>query len=94
MYLFTDNEGRFIVSGLYPGVYAFDVPSGNEWYSYSFSVGDDPDSSVLVHVFNSYIEDAEIPAEPYSLAYHYTDLSLLSNEEFWLMLYPEMEEAI
>lgn len=94
LYLFTDNEGRFIVSGLYPGVYAFDVPSGNEWYSYSFSVGDNPDSSVLVHVFNSCIEDAEIPAEPYSLAYHYTDLSLLSNEEFWLMLYPEMEEAI
>lgn len=94
LYLFTDAEGRFSVSGLENGEYAFDVPSGSSWYSYRFTVDENPDNSALIHLYETFTMDDTVPQSPYSASGHYSYTRSLTNEDFWLMLYPEMREAV
>ena len=94
LYLFTDAEGRFTVSGLESGEYAFDVPSGSSWYSYRFTVSENPEDSALIHLYETFTMDDTVPQSPYSASGHYSYTGSLTNEDFWLMLYPEMREAV
>lgn len=94
LYLFTDAEGRFTVSGLESGEYAFDVPSGSSWYSYRFTVSENPEDSALIHLYETFTMDDTVPQSPYSASGHYSYTGSLTSEDFWLMLYPEMREAV
>ena len=94
LYLFTDAEGRFTVSGLENGEYAFDVPSGSSWYSYRFTVDENPEDSALIHLYETFTMDDALPQSPYSASGHYSYTGSLTSEDFWLMLYPEMREAV
>lgn len=93
-YLFTDSDGRFVMSGLQPGFYAFDVMSEAGWISYIFEVVDDEENSLLVHMLGNPSETTEINIdEPYVGALLYSIDSVLSSEDFWYFLYPEMAEV-
>ena len=38
--------------------------------------------------------DDTVPQSPYSASGHYSYTRSLTSEDFWLMLYPEMREAV
>ena len=93
-YLFSDSDGRFILSGLYPGDYAFDVQSSEGWLSYTFHVDDDEESASLIHLIgNESIDDIDI-GDPYAGVVRFENIGAITADEFWLMLYPEMEVAV
>ncbi len=87
-YLFTDETGRFILSDLEAGTYAFDVLCGDFWYMVVFEVGDDSKTEgVNMVVMDGSYE--EIAMEPYSGIGHMVYMSNLSSDDFWNMLYPQ-----
>lgn len=95
-YLFSDSDGRFVITDLASGTYAFDVPAGDGWILYVFTVdGEDlGDADITVFGASEAIVDMNIP-EPYGEAYMLTDSVPMSSNAFWLMLYPEMaKEAV
>lgn len=64
LYLFTDLDGRFILSSVGVGTYLFDMAAGaNQWYGLYFTVEDgiDPDAKVLLlNDFKIEAQDEEI----------------------------------
>lgn len=95
-YLFTDSSGRFTVSELSSGTYAFDVDDNDEWYLYTFTVsGDD-----YYYGYINMLEDAEISEESvfsdiYSAVYSYEDGERFTSDEFFSFLYPDFnKEAV
>ncbi len=53
-YLFTDQEGRYIISDILPGQYLFDLQVGDAWYAVRFDVPefseqDKSDANVLIY---------------------------------------------
>ncbi len=49
LYLFTDQDGRFILSGLNSGLYFFDItPNGQDWISVHFEITDQADPKQCV----------------------------------------------
>ena len=95
-YIFTDNDGRFIMSDLHPGTYAFDVMYEGEWYLYSFTVVRAEEHAADIQILGiSGPDEALIVSDPYKSAFIFSDeVSFLSGDEFWAMLYPMMEEAV
>ena len=94
-YLFTDHDGRFVLSGLVPGLYGFDVLEEDGWKLYLFEVVDLPESVQDVQLLmceSTTIHDA-IPT-PYISMQIMNFESVIGPEEFWALLYPELEEAI
>lgn len=89
LYVFTDDEGRFIATDLDCGTYGFDVNFGDSWYLYTFTVSEDFDGS-KIYVFDggSFISSDKLPSV-YMGAYSYSDGALIENDEFWNMLYPD-----
>lgn len=89
-YLFTDSDGRFVVSGLSAGEYAFDVEINGSWILVRFSVENKPDKL-------SYVQLLGLPEETkqegmssvYSACYEMTNEEILSGSDFWNFLYPE-----
>ena len=93
-YIFTDSDGRFIISGLLPGMYGFDVMTDSGWVLYVFTVADDEENASLVHMLGDVAHDQEIVVtDPYIGAMRYELDNAVTSEEFWLLLYPEMREA-
>ena len=88
-YLFTDQDGRFIVSDLLPGVYAFDVDGPSGWEAHIFEVLDEETERYNVLL----LEDAKISnyalPSPYSVSYTYQSGEYVTYDEFWQLLYPE-----
>jgi len=52
LYIFTDQDGRYILSGVTAGTYVFDVPAGNSWYAAVFTVRPATDDILRVVVMN------------------------------------------
>ena len=94
IYVFTDSDGRFVISGLEAGVYAFDISSNEGWLSLEITV----DENLAPHGINvlSALSFDEAPAEDsvYSFYGHYRNSENMDAEAFWQMLYPEMEAAV
>lgn len=88
-YLFTDSDGRFTVTGLPPAEYAFDVPYGNSWMLFTFTV-DDTGIYDRVQLFEStapeylYNQDSV-----YSCVVRMQENGSLSESEFFNLIYPE-----
>ncbi len=93
-YIFADSDGRFTITDLEAGTYAFDVMSGDEWILYIFTVGEIGEDG-QIEVFDSMSEfnNAQIP-EPYIMAYMFNQGTTMTSNEFWSMLYPSFEEAV
>ena len=93
IYLFTDSDGRFVLSGLKPGYYGFDIYSDGEWYLRIFSVKADPDGYTELQMLGMTEEltGYNIPA-PYTGMMIYEYDRNMTAEEFFEMLYPEMKE--
>lgn len=95
-YIFSDSDGRFVITDLASGTYAFDVPVDDSWILYVFTVDGENlgDADITVFGTSEAIVDMNIP-EPYGEAYMLTDSVPMSSNAFWLMLYPEMaKEAV
>ena len=88
-YLFTDSDGRFTVTGLAPGEYAFDVPYGNNWMLVKFNIAD---TGIYDRI---QILESEKPVYSadnegiYSCIVNMTDSDSLTESEFFNMIYPE-----
>ena len=96
-YIFSDNDGLFVLSSLEPGRYAFDINTGNgEWFLCSFVVEDTPEHIGEMQFIDTVVEDESIEvSEPYSGAYTFSgDIHFMTGDEFWAMLYPELEVAV
>ena len=84
-----------MLSGLVPGLYGFDVLEEDGWKLYLFEVVDLPESVHDVQLLmceSTIIHDA-IPTPYISMQIMNFD-SVIGPEEFWALLYPELEEAI
>lgn len=93
-YIFTDNDGRFIITDLSVGTYAFDVPIGNNWQLYIFEVSEiQGDGDIEVYADIAEVSDFMLPT-PYRSAFMFTDGTQLTSNEFWEMLYPAIEEVV
>lgn len=95
LYLFTDSDGRFIISELNSGLYAFDISQENGWNLGFFEVSDDEDHIMDVQslVMSDYVESLVLPAEYVSSTY-FEFSSYLTSEAFWNLLYPQIGEAV
>lgn len=96
-YIFTDSDGRFVVSQLPAGTYGFDVPYEGGWLLYIFPVCDDPDAFSMLQMMGEPAESdssASLP-EPYMESYVYEMDEIISSQQFFELLYPEaMEVAV
>ena len=52
LYLFSDLDGRFIISDLEVGTYFFDIQIGNDWYAVYFEVPESKEEKLRVYTFN------------------------------------------
>ena len=78
-YIFSDSDGRFVVSQLPAGAYGFDVP-----YEGGQMMGDPKPGD----------ESLNLP-EPYLESYVYELDEIISSQQFFELLYPEaMEVAV
>lgn len=93
-YVFTDSDGRFIVSGFVPGLYSFDVQSHDGWLSYMFSIPDDPDLSGGVILLDDPAHSGIIGGQTYTEIYMYENSTYMTPDSFWSLLYPTLEEAV
>ena len=96
-YIFTDSDGRFTVSDLVPGRYAFDIMFDSSWILAVFTVEDIEASVSDIQILQqggiSAPEAGSIP-DVYSAITYFDFDTVMTSEEFWRMLYPEFEEAI
>ena len=94
-YVFTDSDGRFIISDLIPGRYAFDVSYEDKWLLYVFNIYDDEEYSVDIQLLeNPEPESGIIIPDIYSALYSFDNGEYVTGDEFWAMLYPDMWEAV
>ena len=93
-YLFTDQDGRFIVSDLLPGLYAFDVDGPNGWEMHIFEVIDDEEERYNVLLLEDALLSNYTLPSPYAVAYTYQRGEYVTYDEFWNLLYPVEEVAL
>ncbi len=94
-YIFTDENGLMLTSGLKPGSYAFDVPSSDGWSLAVFTIEEDVKRAIGVNIYTCN-EDENIPfvgSEAYSGAINLTFKENIPSDDFWKMLYPEAFEG-
>ena len=93
VYIFTDSDGRFVISGLAPGIYGFDVRHGSEWVLALFTVYDGgyPDLQLLGNP-EPVTGYSSIP-EPYGKVIVFPYERHITAEEFFALLYPDLTEA-
>ena len=91
-YVFTDGDGRFTLSDLLPGMYAFDVPVGNKWIVAFFNVRADEDRVMDVQLLKDGIFDEPIILPEIYSGFKYMDYDrTVTNDEFWDMIYGSWE---
>lgn len=96
-YIFTDSDGRFVMSDLEAGTYAFDVFYEGNWYLYSFTVANADEHVSEVQLLSTAVQknDDLLVSEPYETAYEFTgEITFITGDAFWEMLYPSIKEAI
>lgn len=93
-YLFTDQDGRFIVSDLLPGLYAFDVDGPSGWEMHIFEVIDDEEERYNVLLLEDALLSNYTLPSPYAVAYTYQRGEYVTYDEFWNLLYPVEEVAL
>ena len=54
LYLFSDQDGRFLISGVESGIYFFDYNYENAWYAVCFIVGEDKNEDNRVWTFDDF----------------------------------------
>ena len=92
-YIFSDSDGRFTITNLPAGTYGFDVPYGDEWILYIFTVGTASNDGEI-EVFDSLSSvSADLPGI-YCGAYSFNEGVPMTSDEFWSMLYPSEEEVV
>lgn len=96
-YIFSDSDGRFVVSQLPAGAYGFDVPYEGGWVLYIFQVSDSSDAYSMLQMMGDPKpgdESLTLP-EPYLESYVYELDEIISSQQFFELLYPEaMEVAV
>ena len=91
-YIFTDNDGRFIMSGLVPGMYGFDVRVGSEWILAVFTVDEGGYPDLQLQGAPIISTEYSIPA-PYAQMIQFNHERNISADDFFALLYPEMTEV-
>lgn len=54
LYLFTDQDGRYILSGIGEGTYFFDLQVGLAWYAVYFTVDETEDEKIRVYEYETF----------------------------------------
>ena len=63
LYLFCDQDGRFIISSIEKGIYFFDYSYENNWYAVCFIVGEEDDEKKRVWTFDDFDAFLLVPFE-------------------------------
>ena len=90
-YLFTDSDGRFVVSGIPVGTYAFDVPYGDDWIAIIFDVESNLKRMADIQMLSAPSGYAINVPEPYISAMFMDNTGFISTGDFWELLYPSKE---
>ena len=94
LYVFTDSEGRFVLSDLTAGTFAFDINDGNDWILAILPVDEIKEGASGVQLLMQGSSSIENLPQPYASSVSYNFQTVLSSSQFWEMLYPEMKEAM
>ena len=94
LYVFTDSEGRFVLSDLTAGTFAFDVNDGKDWILAILPVDEIKEGASGVQLLMQGSSSIENLPQPYADSISYNFQTVLSSSQFWEMLYPEMKEAM
>ncbi|MFA6844589.1 MAG: hypothetical protein WCR02_02570 [Sphaerochaetaceae bacterium] len=95
LYLFTDQEGRYIISSIPEGDYSFDVQiDDTTWYAVRFTVPHMEDKKLRVLELSDYndagpYDEYNFEGYEHTLVLH-TD-TLESEEDFWNRIFPPVE---
>ena len=109
LYLFADQDGRFIISGVEPGSYVFDVNYDDAWYAVCFFVDELEDEELRVVDFglidiSASDEDLAVFADSAALYPDYLkeyydgakmleSVRILDSATFWNELFPPLSDA-
>ena len=93
IYVFSDKDGLFVLSGLEEETYAFDMNIGGEWYLGVFSVDADVPSGSVQLLSLSEENITSVLPDVYGGSCLFTVNRVLSSNDFWAMIYPDMEVA-
>jgi len=94
-FLFTDDNGRFIISDLEPGLYCFDLSVDDKWYAICFDVPKLEESSIVVEC-EDYTVSEDIPEigrnglkplPDYDATIYLNQLEILDETKFWDSLF-------
>ena len=109
LYLFADQDGRFIISGVEPGSYVFDVNYDDAWYAVCFSVDELEDEELRVVDFGlidisssdgdlAVFADSDALYPDYLTEYYdgvkmLESVRILDSATFWNELFPPLSDA-
>ena len=99
MYIFSDSDGRFVVSGLAPGDYAFDVSYDGSWILVRFYVESDMSEIGHVRILSSpslvcTLPDCTGSSGTYMAEYVMENETSMTGDQFWDFLYPAAKEVV
>lgn len=94
-YVFSDDTGRFILSEMEPGSYAFDLNYKDSWILVRFEIEADEDrmdgvNLLIPGVYEPYTDMDSIYSGTFQLEYG----GNMTVDAFWEMLYPTTEEVL
>lgn len=93
LYLFTDQEGRYIISDIKPGDYSFDIDMGDGiWHAVRFTVPEMKDKKLRVIEFQDISDNgpfADEGLEGYDQTIDAQQDKLETEEVFWNKIFPD-----
>lgn len=90
-YVFSDAEGLFVISNLRSGIYAFDISTAKGWILAVFAVDSTAPAGMVQMLKISNFNNITGLPDIYSGNLLFSVEQILSADEFWKMIYPEME---
>ena len=99
LYLFADQDGRFIISGATPGTYVFDYNYDGSWYAVRFTVDELADDEIRVYDFGTVDITAQTVAGcapsygalvDYAGVIDITAARMTDSATFWNELFPPL----